>query len=181
MTVAVEPIRFITTIGRVNGVLIARLPQDASKQLPSRGQVAATVHVAAHDTQTVVEPDGDGGHWLRIDELEVPDAIGEGDELTVLLTPLKQWPEPAVPGDLATALAGADESVREKWHDITPMARWEWVRWIGATANLATRAIRVEKTISKLAGTHRRPCCFNLASCTDPAVSKSGHLIDVRP
>jgi hypothetical protein len=24
----------------------------------------------------------------------------------------------------------------------------------------------------------RRPCCFNLASCTDPDLSRSGKLVD---
>ena len=37
---------------------------------------------------------------------------------------------------------------------------------------------RIEKTISKLDGEHRRPCCFNLAACTDPELSRSGKLID---
>jgi hypothetical protein len=58
------------------------------------------------------------------------------------------------------------------------MARWEWVRWIGATTSTDTRAIRIEKTVSKLNGKHRRPCCFNLAACTDMELSKSGRLIE---
>jgi hypothetical protein len=34
--------------------------------------------------------------------------------------------------------------------DITPLARWDWIRWIGATRNPDTRAIRIEKALSKL-------------------------------
>ena len=45
------------------------------------------------------------------------------------------------------------------------------------TASAKTRASRVEKTVAKLDGEHRRPCCFNLAACTDPEVSRSGRLI----
>jgi hypothetical protein len=56
------------------------------------------------------------------------------------------------------------------------MARWEWVRWVNATANPATRQRRVEVTISKMNNGKRRPCCFDLAACTDPAVAKNGKL-----
>ena len=62
------------------------------------------------------------------------------------------------------------------WRDITPMARWEWVRWVNATANPVTRERRVEVTISKMESGKRRPCCFDLSACTDPAVSKNGKL-----
>ena len=58
------------------------------------------------------------------------------------------------------------------------MARWEWVRWVGATRNPDTRARRVEVSIDKLRGGKRRPCCFDLSSCTDPELARSGRLKD---
>ncbi|MCA9582754.1 MAG: YdeI/OmpD-associated family protein, partial [Myxococcales bacterium] len=73
-------------------------------------------------------------------------------------------------------LSGAPQKVRDLWKTITPMARWEWVRWVNATKNPNTRARRVEVSISKLGQGKRRPCCFNLASCTDPELSKGGKL-----
>jgi uncharacterized protein YdeI (YjbR/CyaY-like superfamily) len=81
-----------------------------------------------------------------------------------------------VPQDFAKALAAAPLRVKDKWKDITPMARWEWIRWVNSTGNMDTRAVRIEKSVSKLNGKHRRPCCFNLAACTDPELSKSGRL-----
>ena len=60
---------------------------------------------------------------------------------------------------------------------ITPMARWEWVRWVNATKNPDTRKRRVEVSISKMSHGKRRPCCFDLASCTDPELSKNGKLV----
>ena len=57
------------------------------------------------------------------------------------------------------------------------MARWEWVRWVNATKNPETRQRRVEVSISKLGSGKRRPCCFNLAACTDPHLSRSGKLV----
>ena len=62
------------------------------------------------------------------------------------------------------------------WNVITPIERWEWVRWINATNNPDTRRRRVEVTISKMKDGKRRPCCFNLASCTDPQLASSGKL-----
>ena len=87
--------------------------------------------------------------------------------------------EPDVPDDLAAALAEAPAKIRAVWEDITPMARWEWVRWVQATSNPETRQRRVEVSISKMDNGKRRPCCFDLSSCTDPNLSKSGKLRDV--
>ena len=49
---------------------------------------------------------------------------------------------------------------------------------MGSTKNPDTRARRVEVSIDKLRDGSRRPCCFNLAPCTDPEVAKSGKLIE---
>jgi hypothetical protein len=88
------------------------------------------------------------------------------------------WPEPSVPPDLAAALAGAPQKIQDLWNEITPMARWEWVRWVNATKNPDTRTRRVEVSISKMQGGKRRPCCFNLSACTDPDLSKHGRLLE---
>jgi Bacteriocin-protection, YdeI or OmpD-Associated len=88
------------------------------------------------------------------------------------------WPEPDIPEDFQAALAHAPD-ICEVWESITPMARWEWVRWINATKNRQTRERRVDVGISKLRSGKRRPCCFDLASCTDPDLSKNGTLVEV--
>jgi uncharacterized protein YdeI (YjbR/CyaY-like superfamily) len=81
-----------------------------------------------------------------------------------------------VPPDLAAALRLAPQQIRDMWNGITPMARWEWVRWVNATASPVTRERRVEVSISKMNNGKRRPCCFDLSACTDPALSKNGKL-----
>jgi uncharacterized protein YdeI (YjbR/CyaY-like superfamily) len=101
-----------------------------------------------------------------------------GDKVSIAIEPTRDWPEPDVPPDLAKALTAAANKIHDIWHDITPMARWEWVRWVNATANRDTRRRRVEVTISKMDHGKRRPCCFDLSACTDPAVSKNGKLRD---
>ena len=158
---------------------ILRLPEEASAELPSRGQVAVQGKINGYGFRTVLEPDGSSGHWMRIEpDLQEAAALDAARTAVVTLQITKDWPEPDVPADLSQAIGAAPPKVQEKWKEITPMARWEWVRWVNETRNPQTRAVRIEKTISKLNGNHRRPCCFNLAACTDPELSRSGKLID---
>lgn len=158
--------------------LILPLPEQASAALPSRGQVAVEAVLNGHAFTTVVEPDGRKGHWLRADgDLPAGLTLTEGAEVEFTLTPTKAWPEPQIPADLGAALEQADD-LEQTWTSITPMARWEWVRWVGSTRNEDTRARRVEVSIDKLRHGKRRPCCFDLSSCTDPELARSGKLID---
>ncbi|MFC7457025.1 YdeI/OmpD-associated family protein [Brachybacterium sp. GCM10030267] len=159
--------------------LILPLPDEASAQLPSRGQVAVTGELNGVALETVVEPDGRKGHWLSIDtDLRQSAGLHDGDTVAFTLTPSATWPEPEIPEDLGTALSEA-EDLEQTWASITPMARWEWVRWVRATKNPDTRARRVDVSIDKLRSGKRRPCCFDLASCTDPELSKSGKLLEI--
>ncbi len=177
MKTPTQSISFIATPYSLHSQIIARLPVEMSEKLPSRGQVAVIGTINGHEFKTVLEPDGYWGHFIKIDKtLQKAANITPDETVSFELTPTKDWPEPALPKDLADALATAPQKVKDKWPDITPMARWEWVRWVNATANADTRAKRIEVSISKLNGKHRRPCCFNLAACTDPELSKSGRL-----
>ena len=171
-------IDFAAEVEAIDSSTIVRLPRAASDRLPSRGQVAVRGSIDGHDFHTVLEPDGLKGHWIRVDEgVRRAAGIRSGDSVDVALEVMKDWPEPDVPPDLAAALHGAPERIRAMWTDITPMARWEWVRWVNATASPSTRQRRVDVTISKMEGGKRRPCCFDLSSCTDPSVSKNGKLL----
>jgi len=172
-------IRFDATVYAIDKSTILRLPEKASGKLPSRGQVAVQGTINGHGFRAVLEPDGYFGHWMRIDgKLQHAAALSTGDTATLEIEALKDWPEPNVPQDLETALAGAPQKIQDLWKVITPMARWEWVRWVNATQNPDTRKRRVEVSISKMKSGKRRPCCFNLAACTDPNLSKNGGLID---
>jgi hypothetical protein len=178
---AVPAVRFEAALCTIGGSSILRLPEKASNQLPSRGQVAVQATVNGHACQTVVEPDGESGHWVRIDSKQQrAAALRAGDTAEVELVPLEDWPEPEVPRDLQAGLAAAPDKIQELWKDITPMARWEWVRWVNATRNPETRQRRIDVSISKMQSGKRRPCCFNLAACTDPDLSKNGKLINPR-
>ena len=175
----VPAIQFDATLYTVGELTILRLPEQASRQLPSRGQVAVRGTINGHGFQTVLEPDGCFGHWMRVGEKQQQSAaIARGDTASLEIEPLREWPEPTVPPDLEVALAAAPPKIQDLWNDITPMARWEWVRWVNATRNPETRSRRVEVSISKMNGGKRRPCCFNLAACTDPDLSVGGRLVD---
>lgn len=163
-------VRFTGTPETVGTTRLVRLPEDASRALPSRGQVAVTGTLDGEAFETVVEPDGRRGHWVRL-----PDTAG-GAPVELELAVAEAWPEPEVPADLADALDEAPQHIRDVWDDITPMARWEWVRWVGATRSAETRAKRVGVSIDKIDHGKRRPCCFDLSSCTDPDVARSGKL-----
>jgi len=172
-----DPIRFEATLEAIGARTILRLPEVASTALPSRGQVAVRGTFAGQTFETVIEPDGDFGHWMNVDaRLRDAANVESGAEVTVELTPTKDWPEPVVPPDLSDALSNAPLEIRSLWSAITPMARWEWVRWVNETKSRDTRKRRVEVSLSKMSSGKRRPCCFNLASCTDPELARSGKL-----
>jgi hypothetical protein len=172
-------IRFDARLSTIGTSTVARLPDTASKDLPSRGQVAVHGTINGVAFQAVLEPDGDSGHWMRVDDaLQHAAGISADDTATVDIEVTKDWPEPSVPRDLATALAAAPQKIQNLWNEITPMARWEWVRWVNATKNPDTRTRRVGVSISKMNSGKRRPCCFNLSACTDPDLAKNGRLLE---
>ena len=165
----------VTAIG---SQAILRVPKAASRKLPSRGLTIVEGTLNGRAFQTPLEPDGKGSHWFKISNTLLEAAGADvGDSVSLAIELLERWPEPKVPADLNKALA-ADSRARDLWMDITPLARWDWIRWIGSTKNPDTRAIRIEKTLSKLRAGKRAACCFNRSECTDPSVSHRGVLLE---
>jgi hypothetical protein len=171
-------INFETVLLIIGDWTLLRLPESASAMLPSRGMALVEGTINGVQSKIVLEPDGKGGHWFRVDAglLEAA-CIDAGDPVRVAFEPSKAWPEPEVPADLHQALA-SDPQANALWLQITPMAHWDWLRWIRSTNNPETRSRRIEVTLSKLKAGERRPCCFNRNQCTEPEVSKNGVLID---
>lgn len=163
---------------RIGDWIIIRLPESVSAQLPSRGVALVQGTINATPATVVLEPDGMGGHWFRVDAgLRAAAGIDAGATVTIACEPSKDWPEPEVPADLAAALA-SDRQAHALWVKITPVARWDWLRWIRATNSQETRRRRIEMALSKLRAGERRPCCFNRNMCTEPEVSHNGVLIE---
>lgn len=171
-------IHFETKLLKIKDWIILRLPKEVSEKLPSGGMVMVKGTISDFPFQAALEPDGRGSHWLALSDAMLKDAhLKVGDTVTLKIEPTKEWPEPNVPTDLKTALL-ADSKANTLWMNVTPIARWDWIRWIGSTKNPETRKKRIEVELSKLRNGEKRPCCFNRSMCTDPYVSRGGVLLE---
>ena len=138
------------------------LPRDASAKLPSRGQTTVEGTVNGFPFRATLEPDGQGGHWLKVDrKLREAAGAAAGDVVTLEIAPVAEEPEPKVPPDLRKALAAAPAKSRASWSDITPVARRDWIHWIVSAKQPETRARRISAACDMLAKGKRRPCCFD--------------------
>jgi hypothetical protein len=133
--------------------------------------------------KTLLEPDGKYGnglkpsHWFRPDKKLLEEAhASSGDTVKVELSPTKEWVEPEVPVDVQEMLSHNPKE-QELWNDITPSARWDWIRWVRAVKTDDTRKKHIEVMHDKLKKGMRRPCCFNRNMCSEPHVSKNWALL----
>lgn len=177
-------ISFETKLFKIKDWTILRLPEDASAKLPSRGMTMVSGSLNGVSFKTLLEPDGryfpskNSSHWFKPDKKLLEEAhITAGDTIHVLLEPTKEWVEPEVPEDLKKALSLSPKA-KALWSDITPSARWDWIRWIRAVKTLETRQKHIEVALDKLNKGMRRPCCFNRNLCSEPYVSKNWVLLE---
>jgi hypothetical protein len=177
-------INFGTKLFKINSWTILRLPKEASAKLPSRGMTMVSGTINGIPFKTLLEPDGQYGHgkkpshWFCPDKKLLDDAnVTAGDIVQVSIEPTKEWIEPEVPDDLKKALA-ADPNAHALWKEITPLARWDWIRWIRAVKTPETRQKHIAVALSKLNKGMRRPCCFNRNLCSEPSVSHNWMLLE---
>lgn len=180
-------IDFETKLIKINDWTILLLPDDASAQLSSRGMTMVKGTLNGVAFKALLEPNGKYGegkkpsHWFRPDQKLLVEAHAKsGDTVRVTLEQTNEWIEPEVPEDLKKALSDSPKA-KDLWNDITPMARWDWVRWVRAVKTPETRQKHIEVALDKLNKGMRRPCCFNRALCSEPAVSKNWVLLDPTP
>jgi len=64
-----------------------------------------------------------------------------------------------IPADLRASLL-VDGPALEKWEDITPLARNEWICWVESVKKPETRLRHVERVAEDLKAGKRRPCCW---------------------
>lgn len=171
-------IRFTSTLYTIGSWTILRLPKSVSAKLPSRGMLLVEGTINDSPFKAVLEPDGKLAHWFRVDTaMSKAIKASAGDTVKLVIEASNDWPEPKVPTDIKRALVTVPEA-QTLWKKITPMARWDWIRWIVGTKQAETRQRRIEVACSKLKAGERRPCCFNRNMCYEPAVSKNGVLLE---
>lgn len=177
-------IQFETKLVKIKEWTILHLPTAASEQLPSRGMCMVKGTMNDVPFKTLLEPDGKYGqgikpsHWFRPDIKILDDAsVKAGDAVNVSLEPTTEWIEPEVPEDLQKALDSSPKAFT-LWKDITPMARWDWIRWVRAVKTPETRQKHIEVALDKLHKGMRRPCCFNRNLCSEPYVSNNWKLLE---
>ncbi len=176
---APQMIRFTATLFRPKATDGAKavtwtflaLPKKASAKLPSRGLVSVEGAFNGQAFQATLQPDGQGGHWLKVDrKLREGAGTAAGDIVTVDIAPVTVEPEPTVPTDLRKALA-ATPKAKAVWSDITPLARRDWIQWITSGKRVETRTLRIDKACDMLAKGKRRPCCFDRSGMYDKSLS----------
>lgn len=73
--------------------------------------------------------------------------------------------------DIRKALT-KDKSVLERWEDLTPLARNEWICWAITVKQDKTRKVHIKRTVTELLEGKRRPCCWiGCIHRTDKAIS----------
>lgn len=176
-------IKFETKLIQINDWTILHLPEDASGKLPSRGMTMVSGTLNDVPFKTLLEPDGKYGpglkpsHWFKPSgDLLKKAKAKAGDIVKVEMESTKDWVEPEVPEDVKKALASSQKA-EDLWNDITPLARWDWIRWIRAVKTEDTRKKHLEVMLDKLNKGMRRPCCFNRNACSEPYVSKNWTLL----
>lgn len=148
--------------GRPVSWMFLKLTKEASASLPSRGMVSVEGTLNATPFRATLEPDGNGGHWMKVGRALRERAGAEaGPAVHIVMTPTDWTLEPTVPPDLRQALAEAPPRAREAWKDITPKARRDWVQWVASAKHATTRAKRIASACDMLAKGKRRPCCFD--------------------
>ena len=118
-------IHFETSPLKIGNWTILRLSEEASAKLLSRGMTLVEETINGFRSKIVLEPDGRGSHWFRV-ESGLREAAGiDGDgTVTIEFESSKAWPEPDMPADFEKALA-LDMQANALWAKITPMARWD--------------------------------------------------------
>lgn len=177
-------ISFESKLYDINSWTILHLPEEASAKLPTRSMLMVSGTLNGVPFKALLEPDGKYGHglkpshWFAPDKKLLADAhVQSSDTVKVELEPTKEWVEPEVPSDMKKALATSSKA-QEIWDDITPSARWDWVRWVRAVKTEETREKHLTVMLDKLNKGMRRPCCFNRNMCSVPEVSHNWALLD---
>lgn len=147
------------------------LPAAASEKLASRGQVAVEGTLEGVAFTAMLDPDGQGSHWLK-----VPRALGReanarpGDTVQVSIAPSDKVPEPRLPPKLREAFSN-DAAAKAAWASLTARQRHDWILWITSAKREETRLKRIASACDMLGTGKRRVCCFDRSGIYSQSLS----------
>ncbi len=64
-----------------------------------------------------------------------------------------------MPADLKKVLVSSP-NVHEKWNNLTPIQRNEWICWITVVKKSETRVEHIHRMVEELQEGKRQPCCW---------------------
>ena len=178
MAKTIDPVKFSATLLRPAGPdqgaewSFLKLPIDSSQKLPTRSQISVEGTFNGFPFYATLDPDGEGGHWLKVEpELLKASKTNLGETIELVIAPMAIEPEPKVPEDVQTALESAPAIAMETWLGTTAIARRDWIKWITSGKKAETRTKRIEVAISKMSAGSKRPCCFDRSGMYDKSLS----------
>lgn len=137
------------------------VPKAASGKLSSRGQVAVEGTINGQAFKAMLEPDGEGSHWLKVDANLRKKAKAEvGENVALEFAQTDEPPEPKLPPELRKALAD-EPAAKAQWAELKPAQRHDWILWITSAKRPETRIKRIANACDMLASGKRRVCCFD--------------------
>ena len=148
------------------------LPIEASEKLPTRSKCSIEGKMNGKPFQATLDPDGQGGHWLRVSQkLEDFTGVKAGDLIDFEIAPAAVEPEPEIPEDFQTALDQSSPKAQDTWRATTAIARRDWIHWITSGKKEETRIKRLNVAIDKLSKGKKRACCFDRSGMFDKSLS----------
>lgn len=158
--------------GRDGDWTFLNLPKEASDGLPTRAMCSVEGRFEGIPFATTLEPDGEGGHWMKIGASLRESARAQvGQTVELEIAPVAIEPEPEVPADLQQAIDAASPTARELWTKITPLARRDWVQWVNEAKRQETRLKRIASVGDRLDHGKKRPCCFDRSGMASGSLS----------
>lgn len=137
------------------------LPKAASAKLPTRAMTTVEGSFGGERFKAVLEPDGNGSHWLKVPKaLREAAGVEPGDTVALEIASSDKELESAVPADLRAALK-ANPAAKATWDATTTVARRDWIAWMTSGKKAETRGKRLASAMDMLGNGKKRVCCFD--------------------
>lgn len=83
-----------------------------------------------------------------------------------------------VPEDMENALI-SDTDCLDRWNNLTPIQRNEWICWVTIVKKPETRADHIRRMVEELNEGKRKPCCWPGCPHRRPSAQKWFKVVEV--